>query len=141
MGDATLLPELLRHESRSYLQYIRESFPWAKGKDEELRAQVLALAEAERQGIAGLACEMQKRRITLPYLGAFPTSFTTSNFISLSFLLPRLVAEQRKAVAEVERDLAKVADAELRARLESYRDLKRKHVQELESLAGQPQAA
>jgi len=140
MTDGMLLPEVLRRECRSYLQYIRESFPWAKGKDEALRSKVLGLAEAENQAAGNLARAMQKRHITLPYLGAFSPAFTTSNFLAVSYVVPRLIATQRQAIAELERDLPHMQDPELRSQFEAYRDLKRTHLQELEDLVGAAKA-
>jgi hypothetical protein len=141
MTDGLLLPEMLRRECRSYLQYIRESFPWAKGKDEVLRAKVLSLAESENQALGNLARAMQKRHITLPYLGAFSPSFTNSNFLAVSYVVPRLATAQRQAIADLERDLQHIQDAELRALFESYRDRKHAHLQELENLAGPAKVA
>ena len=141
MTDGMLLPEVLRRECRSYLQYIRESFPWAKGKDEHLRTKVLSLAESENQALGDLARALQKRHITLPYLGAFSPSFTSSNFLAVSYVVPRLAASQHQAIAELERDLPHVQDAGLRAQFEAYRDLKRAHLAELENLAGAAKAA
>jgi hypothetical protein len=141
MNDGNLLPEMLRRECRSYLQYIRESFPWAQGTDEALRTKILALAEEENHAHGPLARAMQKRHITLPYLGAFSPSFTTSNFLAVSYLVPRLATTQRQAIVELERDLPLIHDAELRSQFEAYRDLKRAHLQELEDLAGPAKAA
>jgi hypothetical protein len=141
MTDAILLPEILRRECRSYLQYIRESYPWANGKGEELRTKVLALTEAENEALANLARAMQKRHITLPYLGAYPTSFTTSNFLDINFLLPRLVTNQRQFIAELERDLRFIHDAGMKEQFQAYLELKRRHLQELETLAGAAKAA
>lgn len=141
MNDGILLPELLRRECRSYLQYIRESYPWARGKDEALRAKVLALAEAENQALATLARAVQKRHITLPYLGAFSPSYTNSNFLAVSYLVPRLAAAQREAIADLERDIPFIHDADFRTQFEAYKELKRAHLQELESLAGTAKAA
>jgi len=141
MTDAVLLPEILRRECRSYLQYIRESFPWAKGKDVELLAKVLALTEAENQTLAELARQIQKRHITLPYLGAYPTDFTTSNFLAISFLLPRLAAQQRQAIAELERDLPFIQDAGLKEKFQAYLELKRGHLKEVEALVAAAKAA
>ena len=141
MTDGMLLPEVLRRECRSYLQYIRESYPWAKGKDEHLRAKVLSLAESEYQALSDLARALQKRHITLPYLGAFSPSFTSSNFLAVSYVVPRLAGAQRQAIAELERDLKHIQNAELRALFEVYCDLKRANLQEFENLAGAAKAA
>jgi hypothetical protein len=141
MSDATLLPELLRRESRSYLHYIRESFPYARGSDEQLRAQIVALAAAEDVEIARVGRLLQRRRITLPFFGSFPVSFTSSNFLSISYVLPRLVADQKQMLADLERDLKLISEPELHAELESFRDLKRKNLQALETLVAPAKAA
>ncbi len=142
MSDATVLPELIRRESRSFLQYVRESYPWAHaGKDEQLRARLLAMAEEENAEMLRLGRLLQKRRITPPFLGAFPSSFTNSNFLDVSFLVPKLAGAQRQDVAVLEREVSAVADPELRAQLDGYVAMKRNHLQELEALGSPTQAA
>ena len=141
MADATLLPELLRRESRSYLHYIRESFPYAKGADKPLHSQLMALAQADDAELARLGRLLQKHRIALPFLGAFPVAFTSSNFVSISFVIPRVIADQKLLLAELERDIPKIGDPELRAHLEAYRELKRRILDELESLRAPQKAA
>src|SRR5260370_2688881 len=121
MSDATVLPGLIRRESRSFLQYVRESYPWAHaGKDEQLRARLLAMAEEENAEMLRLGRLLQKRRITPPFLGAFSSSFTNSNFLDVSFLVPKLAGAQRQDIAVFERDIAAGADPELRASPDGY---------------------
>jgi hypothetical protein len=105
MTDQELLPMLVRRESRSLLQYVRESYPWSQTKDHDARDKVLAAAETEGQLLAQLGRLLQKRHIPMPGLGAFPTSFTNMNYVSLSFLMPRLVAAQRQSLHDLENDL------------------------------------
>ena len=134
MSDATLLPDILRRESRCFLQYVHEAFPWAHGKSESARATILNAAAAEAAELAHLAKLLQRRHIMVPFYGAYPSSFTNYNYMAASSLLPKLIADQKRGLADLERDLPSVVDAEIREHLESYRDLKRKHVQELEAL-------
>jgi hypothetical protein len=134
MSDATLLPDILRRESRCFLQYVHEAFPWAHGKGEPARATMLAAAAAEGAALAQLAKMLQRRHIMVPFFGAYPSAFTSYNYLSASSLLPKLIADQKRGLADLERDLPTVVDAEIREHLETYRDLKRKHIQELESL-------
>jgi len=142
MSDAILLPELMRRESRTFLQYARESYPWAhSGKDAELRARLMAMADEENAAIALLGRQLQRRHITLPFLGAFPSSFTNSNFLSISFLVPKLAAAQRQDIGELVKQVPAIAEADLRAQVESYCDLKKRHLQELEALVPNLQAA
>jgi len=142
MSDATVLPELIRRESRTFLQYVRESYPWAHaGKDEQLRARLLGMSEEENAEIMRLGRLLQRRRITPPYLGAFPTSFTDFNFLAISFLIPKLAASQRRDIEELERDLSVVADGDMHKEIAGYVALKRKHLHELEALGNPAQAA
>src|SRR5439155_293439 len=82
-----IVPELLRREDRSFLQYIRESYPWAKGKSEGVRETVMRVANAEDEFQARLARLMQKRLMPMPAQNAFPTAFTNFNFLAVSYLL------------------------------------------------------
>lgn len=141
MSDAAALSEILRRESRSYLQYVRESSPWAKGKDEAVRESVLTMAMNENAALQDLGRTMQKHHIALPALGGFPASFTTSNFIDVGFLIPKLIAAQKQAIAALEVNLAAVQDADFRNRLQTFHELKSKHLQELEAQRAAPQAA
>ena len=141
MSDAITLPALLRRESRSLLQYVRESFPWSQVKDRDTSARVLSAGVTEGGILMQLGRLLQKRRIVMPALGAYPSSFTSVNYVALSYLIPRLVAAQRLLLADLERDLHNVQDDEIRALLDAFRELKRRHLAELESLVGAGKAA
>jgi hypothetical protein len=138
MLDATTqtrLQELLRRESRSFLLYIGDSFPWATADEKEALVQLQALIEEERKALAGLAKFLARRRIPLPYLGSYPVAFTTLNFVSLDHLLPMLIDDERRAVADLEGDLAGFTDPDCRQEVQKFLDMKRQHVKVLETLA------
>ncbi|MFL5341555.1 MAG: hypothetical protein ACJ8F7_15525 [Gemmataceae bacterium] len=142
MNDATLVPELIRRESRTFLQYVRESYPWAHGVgDTAHRGRVMAMADEESAEIGKIGRALQRRHIPLPFLGAFPSGFTTSNFLAVSFVIPKLAATLRHDIAELEPLVRTIADAELRAQFEAYVETKRRHLRELEADAAPPQAA
>jgi hypothetical protein len=138
-----LLQEVLRREGRSELMYVAEAYPWAAARGHAARDALQALIREEADALTALGRWMTRRRVALPYLGAFPTAFTTLNFLALDYLLPRLRDLQREAVARLERDAQAVTDPEARAQLESLLALKRRHLVALESLAstGAPPAA
>jgi hypothetical protein len=136
MTDREFLPELVRRESRTFLQYVRESYPWAKGPGEiKLRDQIARMADEEGEHIAKLGRLVLKRRHPFAGPDPYPTSFTNSNFLDTYALVPKLLDAERQSLEALEREHAACADDELRAMLASYRDLKRRHVAELESLA------
>lgn len=140
----SLLEEMVRREGRSFLQYIADSYPWATAEEAATLAKLQELIAEEREAMGELGRYLVRRRLPLPYLGAYPMAFTTSNFVALDFLLPRLVEEESRAIAALERDLAKLGDPEARAQVQKILDMKRRHRQALEALAAthpQPAAA
>jgi hypothetical protein len=134
VSDQMQLSQLLHRESRSFLQYVRESFPWAGVKSESARVAVQRMADAEAAALAKLARLTLKKHLTLPTLGDFPISFTESNYVSVSYLIPKLASIERKALADLERDLISIGDPDLRVGVESLLDLKRANLAELERL-------
>ena len=138
-----VLQTVLRREGRSELMYVAEAYPWAAARGSAARAELQALIREEADALTALARWMTRQRVPLPYLGAFPTGFTTINFIALDYLLPRLRDQQREEVSQLERDVRSVSDPEARAQLESLLGLKRRHLATLEALAspGPPPAA
>jgi len=129
-----LLSQILHRESRSLLQYVRESYPWANGKNESARDAVHRIAMSEDAAQAKLAKLMLKKHLTLPALGNFPASFTDHNYVAVSYLVPKLASAQQHLLADLNRDLPSVSDPELRNALESLRDLKQKNSAEFEGL-------
>jgi uncharacterized lipoprotein NlpE involved in copper resistance len=130
-----ILQTIIRRESRSLLQYVRESFPWADGDGREVLAALNRLIREEQQAAAMLGRFLVKHGMELPYLGTYPMSFTAVNYVSLEHLLPQLVQRQRAAVAELEADLARVMDAEARQQIETVLEMKQRHLTELDKLA------
>jgi hypothetical protein len=139
--DAARLERVIRREGRSLLQYLSEAFPWPKTSGDPTPQKVRDLAREERDAIGTLVRFLARRRHTVPYLGAFPMGFTSMNFIALDRALEHLVADGRRAVAALEDDRAALTDADARAELEQFIDLKRRHLKALEALATAPAAA
>jgi len=100
--------------SRALLQYVVESFPYTPASAEQAHALVFELAR-EGTGRAGPAGPVHASppRVAAGS-GAFPSHYTTINFVSLDHLLPPLLKEQRFAVAELERALAALPESDAR---------------------------
>jgi hypothetical protein len=136
--DAARLEAAVRREGRSLLQYISEAYPWTKAAGDVTTDKVRDLAREERDALTVLTKFLTRRRHTVPYLGAFPMSFTTMNFVSLDYLLPRLAESGRQSVAALERDRAALTDTDAKEELDRLIELKRTHLKALEALTTAP---
>lgn len=136
-----MLQHILRREGRTLLQYVHDAYPWATAARAGQQAEVQRMSRAEQEAVAGLSQYLFRRRIPPAFLGSYPASFTSFNFVSLEFLLPRLAQQQAKDTADLEKDLSKLTDPGARAQVESMLVLKKKHLAELQSLAHPPSAA
>jgi hypothetical protein len=135
LSDQHLLQQIVRREGRSFLQYIGQAFPWAPpGQEAEVGA-LKTLAEEEQEELTGLVRFMATNRVTPPYLGAYPTAFTSMNFTSLDFLLPVLLDAQREGVKQLEADTSGLKDLDARGEVAALLDIKKRHLDELASLA------
>jgi hypothetical protein len=130
-----VLQDLLRRESRSVLIYVAEAYPWTTWAEEKTLADLQRLIAAEREAVACLGRFLVRCRIPLPYLPPYPAHFTTINFLALDYLLPRLIEQERRSIADLERDLAAIKDPAAHAEVEKLLALKRRHLPRLEELA------
>ena len=134
-GSLTLFKRLISMGSSSLLQYVSESFPWSADPAHTAVNQVLAIAHEERDEVARFTRILQKKHVRLPSLGAYPSHFTTINFCSLDFMLPKLIAEHEKEIAEIESRLHSAEDEEIKKLAAGYLGMKRRHLQSLTGLA------
>lgn len=145
MLDATtvaILQNIVRRESRSLLQYVRDAFPWVALGEAGALARLQKLIDEELEAAAALNRFLVRRHAPPAYPGTFPMAFTTINFVTLQHLRPLLIDYERKAIAELDRDLVHITDAEARAQVEQLLARKRRHLEALEHLgAEQPQPA
>ena len=130
-ADAARLQEAFRRESRSFLEYVAQSDPWAGDKDRELVAQFRQMADAELRELEALAQYLDDRHIPLPHPGAFPMGFASFNFMAVRSLVPLLIEHQKRELAVLEKD-REALSAAARAALDGLLAAKRKHLQELE---------
>jgi hypothetical protein len=131
----TRLQDILRRESRSFLQYVRDSFPWTSPEEKAALAQLQTLIEEEQKAVAAFAKFLVRQRVGVPSLGPYPVAFTTLNFVSLDHLLPMLVDTQRRGIQELENELADFTDFECRQEMEKLLGTKRQNLKTLEALA------
>jgi hypothetical protein len=129
-----LLQDIVRRTGRSMLQYVGEAYPWASEDEQLLLAKLRGIVDDEERTTEELARFLRRRRVPLPYLGAYPEQFSSINYVSLDYLLPKLLDYQRKAIAALERDLGQVHDPEIKAKLENLLGVNRRHLEALEQL-------
>lgn len=140
-ADLALLHRLVAMGSRSLLQYVCQAFPWSADKHGQAVAKVQEIAAEERDATARLTRHLQKKRLRLPPTESFPSHFTTINFVSIDYLLPKLITEHANEVAELEVRLPKVESEEVRDLAQHYLDRKRRDLQALKDLTAKAPAA
>jgi hypothetical protein len=133
-GSFTLLSRLISMGSSSLLQYVSESSPWSADPAHSALGTVLALAKEERDAVAQITRHLQKRHVRLPKFGSYPSHYTNINFVSLEYLLPKLVAEQEKEIAEIVSRSRSEDEEDDRRIVQHYLEMKRKHLQTLQDL-------
>lgn len=129
-----LVQGIVRRTGRSMLQYVGEAYPWASEEEQPHLTQLHEIIEDEEKTTEDLARFLRRRRVPLPYLGAYPEAFSNINYVSLDYLLPKLLDYQRKAIAALERDLGQVHDPDIKAELEKLLNVNRRHLESLEKL-------
>jgi hypothetical protein len=140
-ADLALLHRLVAMGSRSLLQYVCQAFPWSADRSGQAVAKIQEIAAEERDATARLTRHLQKKRVRLPPTMSFPSHFTTINFVSIDYLLPKLIAEHESEVAELEGRLAVAQDEEVRDLAQHYLDRKRRDLQTLKDLKAKAPAA
>ncbi len=145
MMDARALgvwQDIVRRTSRSLLQYVADSFPWVNSQEQDVVSRLQNVIAEERAAVAALVRLLYRHHAGMPYLGSYPTSFTTINYVSLHHLLPLLVDHQRRAMRDLERDLDRLVlvpklefgNEEARAQVEKLLAMSRGHLRTLEEL-------
>jgi hypothetical protein len=129
-----LLQDLVRRATRSMLQYVGEAYPWAPDTEADLLTKVQAVISEEERAVEGLAAFLRKKRIGIGYLGSYPQKFTNLNFVSLDYLMPRLLDWQRNWVGVLEKDAAQIGEPEASAEVAKLVTVARRHLNELEIL-------
>jgi hypothetical protein len=120
----SVLQQTAKRLSRSFLQYIDDAVPWTTDEEGPALDLLHRQAAEERDGISRLLVFLQRHHATPPYLGSFPASFTTSNFVSFDYLRPRLLQHARADVTYLENDLCQIHDADARELLKDLLALK-----------------
>jgi hypothetical protein len=134
-STVALLQEIVRRESRSMLTYVGEAFPWTTSRGADALARLKEIVAAHNDAVAALGRYLTKLRQPLGYLGSYPSNFTTINFLSLDYILPKLVVSERANLAALERDLHAISDKDAHAQVEKLLAVKKAQLEKLAFLA------
>jgi hypothetical protein len=132
-NSQAVLEEIVRRESRSLLSYVGDSFPWTTAQGGPALARLQEVVRGSKEAIADLGAYLT-RGGRLPFLGSYPASFTSWNFISLAYLVPRLVATEDQSLRALEADAAALPAGEARAQAEKLLAVKRRNLEALRGL-------
>lgn len=137
MPDASpndLLADLLILAHRSLLQYTTECFPWADTDDAAEQAAVTEMARAEEEVVARIADWLDRQGAVVDW-GTYP-DWTSLHFVSLEYLLKKLIADEEQLVAAIDRTLpALKSDPEASALAQDLSNLERHNLSRLRELA------
>lgn len=131
---------LVRKEARSLLQHVGESFPWVGHERREALENVLRMAKHERHQIENLIRWCIKAKLGNPPLGPYPQSFMGINFASFEFLLPLLVDDQKKRIADLEWSYISAPEA-AHGLIRDLISAKKKHLDKMQAMAAPAPAA
>jgi len=129
------LHEIMRRESLSVLLYVGQAYPWTLARNNAALTELKRIIDEEREAINGLGTFLVRRHAALPWIGSFPSNFTTINFLSLDYILRRLIDYELPSIQQLEKDITAITDADARAKVQALLDSKRQHLRELELMA------
>jgi hypothetical protein len=107
MQQNDVLNQVLVVMGRSLLQYSADAWPGTGSGARASRSAVEALIPEQKAHIAHLADLLDSRGWTIDF-GVYP-DFTDLHYLSLDFVLPHLIENQRGIVTEIESALPKCA--------------------------------
>jgi hypothetical protein len=129
-----ILQGIVRSESRSLLSYIGDAFPWTTSVQTPALATLKGAVKDEAAAVSALGRFLVRARLNPPFLGAYPISFTSCNFVALDYLLPRLIDEERRSIVALRSDLDAIGDAGAKLAVEGLLEVKMRNFAVLEGL-------
>lgn len=131
---SAVLAKILVRERYSLLQYLSTASPWTPPSERAALGRLERLAAAEKDALGRISRRLQELRVT-PLSGCYPEQFSEYHYLAVDYLLPRLIQEQEKAIAQLEADLTQLSSDEDRQAVEPLLEQKRNSLEELRKLA------
>lgn len=136
-----VLARLLHREHYSLASYLLYAPPWVPPGREHAWKEVRRIAEAQRESALRIG-RLLVRRHGHAEPGLFPVDFTRHNYVSLDYLVLRLIEHQRSLIADFERALGELdRDDEARRLVHTILESERKHLDALLTLVPAPDLA
>lgn len=129
-----VLQEIVRRESRSLLSYVADAYPWATAAAEPALSRLREVVRSSGEAVTALGTYLARNRARMPFLGSYPSGFTSWNFIALSYLMPRLVTTEEQLLQALESDVARLPAGEARAEADKLLAVKRQNLAALRGL-------
>jgi hypothetical protein len=104
-----ILNDVLIALHRSLLQYVGESWPWTSEHSSAAREALAQEAASQAETVTGLTELLRERGFPVAF-GTYP-DFSNLNYLSLDFLLKRVVKDQQQVVSACERAAHALADS------------------------------
>ncbi len=108
--NENLLNNVLIQMSRSFLQYVAESWPWVSADSASVESQVRVLAARQRQDVSELAAYLDSREHFIDF-GSFPTEYTDQQFLSLQAMIGRMKASHSLVCSRIANAVASLRTA------------------------------
>ncbi len=133
-----LLNELLTIEYRSLPTYLADADPWRREGDDR-GASTLQDIVSDQLAMSARIVELLQDLDGAPSPGGYPMDFTDTHFLSLDFLLHRLIERQLQDISAIETIVPRFgADRAARELAEETLGAEKAHLEALESLVEQP---
>ena len=117
--------------ARSLLQYLDDARPWSA--HHEMLDTLATMAQQQRSCFFAVLALLNERRV-LPDLGNFPAEFPSLHFLSLDYLIDRLVINQLAVVAAVDSVLLACPAGQPRSRLNQVFEQEAEHLKKLRGM-------
>jgi len=129
-----VLNELLRLQMRSLPQYLESTSFWAERGEQQAKDAVSRIVEDQRQMGQRIAKLIESRGKTVS-AGEFSMSYTDLHFLSIDYLLKRIMEEQQRDIPVIENMAAELSDdQEARTLVEEVLGSEKAHLESLEEL-------
>lgn len=136
-GSTDVLNRLLTIEMRSLPMYLVNTSSWDDPHNEAAVQTIIHTAE-DQQAMASRVARLIQMREGAVVVGEFPMAYTDLNFLSLDFLLRRLVAAQRGDVEAVRRCVEELDNDPIARELaEEILGAEKAHLEAFEELVAQ----